>query len=95
MRFVCIGEGDFDISVEMVDTEPEDAERILLKASLDSGSSLCLSRFRPLSNSAFASCSSATPFLTAVLGSFWWNSHDMEAQDKLHSISLNATARAK
>lgn len=55
------GEGDL---VEMVETEnEEDAERILLEATRNSGSSLCRSCFRPLSCSNLASCSSATPFL--------------------------------
>jgi hypothetical protein len=59
------GEGDRDIFVEIVDTETDegDADRILLGAPPSSRSSLCLSCFRPLSCSAFASCSSATPFL--------------------------------
>ena len=60
-----LGEGDRDIFVEIVDTETDEleADRILLGAPRVSGSSLCRSRFRPLSCSAFASCSSATPFL--------------------------------
>jgi hypothetical protein len=53
----------------MVETETEDAEAdlILLGCPALSGSSLCLSLFRPLSRSAsaLASCSSATPFLKA------------------------------
>ena len=60
-----LGDGDRDILVEIVDTDADEgeADRILLGAPRISGSSLCLSRFRPLSCSAFASCSSATPFL--------------------------------
>jgi len=60
-----LGDGDRDKFVDMVDTEADEAEadRILLSAPRASRSSLCLSRFRPLSCSAFASCSSATPFL--------------------------------
>jgi len=66
---VCRGDDDRDKCVDIVETESEEteAERILLDAPLASGSSLCLSRFRPLSCSAFASCSSATPFLQYVL----------------------------
>jgi hypothetical protein len=62
---VSLGEGDLERFVDIVDTEADEAEadRILLGATRISGSSLCLSRFRPLSCSAFASCSSATPFL--------------------------------
>jgi hypothetical protein len=62
---VSLGDSDLDKFVEIVDTEEDeaDADRILLGAPRLSGSSLCLSRFRPLSCSAFASCSSATPFL--------------------------------
>ncbi len=60
-----LGDGDRDMLVDIVDTEADEgeADRILLGAARISGSSLCLSRFRPLSCSAFASCSSATPFL--------------------------------
>ena len=64
---VGLGDGDRDIFVDIVETEveePDDAERTLLEAPPTSGSSsLCLSRFRPLSSSNLASCSSATPFL--------------------------------
>ena len=63
----CRGDGDLDIFVDIVETEAEDAEadRIRLGFPALSGSSLCLSLFRPLSRSAsaLASCSSATPFL--------------------------------
>ena len=60
-----LGDGDRDMLVDIVDTDADEgeADRILLGAPRISGSSLCLSRFRPLSCSAFASCSSATPFL--------------------------------
>ncbi len=60
-----LGDGDRDMLVDIVDTEADEgeADRILLVALRISGSSLCLSRFRPVSRSAFASCSSATPFL--------------------------------
>jgi hypothetical protein len=60
------GDGERDILVDIVETETDDVEevdRILLEAPLISGSSLCRSRFRPLSCSSLASCSSATPFL--------------------------------
>jgi hypothetical protein len=62
---ISLGDGDRDMFVEIVDTETDEceADRNLLGAPRSSGSSLCLSRFRPLSCSAFASCSSATPFL--------------------------------
>jgi hypothetical protein len=65
---VSLGDGDRDKFVDIVDTEADEAEadRILLGAPRISGSSLCLSRFRPLSCSAFASCSSATPFLGEI-----------------------------
>jgi hypothetical protein len=65
---VSLGDGDGDKFVDIVDTEADEAEadRILLGAPRISRSSLCLSRFRPLSCSAFASCSSATPFLEEV-----------------------------
>lgn len=60
----CFDNGlDVDRSVDTVDTEVEEADRLLLGPPLDSKSSLCLSRFRPRSNSAFANVSSATPFL--------------------------------
>ena len=60
-----LGDGDRDMLVDIVDTDADEgeADRILLGAPRISGSSLCLSRFRPLSCSAFASGSSATPFL--------------------------------
>ena len=65
---ISLGDGDRDIFVDIVDTEADEgeADRILLGAERSSGSSLCLSRFRPLSCSAFASCSSATPFLQEI-----------------------------
>lgn len=68
---VSLGDGDRDKFVDMVETEADEAEadRILLGAPRMSGSSLCLSRFRPLSCSAFASCSSAIPlFLSSSCG---------------------------
>jgi len=58
----CLGEGDRDKFVDIVETDAEEADRIRFDAPLSSGSSLALSRFRPLSSSAFASCSSAMPF---------------------------------
>lgn len=60
-----LGDGDRDILVDMVETDTDEsgADRNRLGAPPSSRSSLCLSRFRPLSCSAFASCSSATPFL--------------------------------
>lgn len=55
---------DPERSVEIVDTETEEElDRFLFGPPRVSGSSLCLSRLRPLSSSAFASCSSAMPFL--------------------------------
>jgi hypothetical protein len=63
---VALGGGDRDIFVDIVETdvdEADDADRILFEAPLTSGSSPCLSCFRPLSSSSLASCSSATPFL--------------------------------
>jgi hypothetical protein len=67
--------GDFDILIDLrfpssfvdiVETDAEEADRIRFDAPLSSGSSLALSRFRPLSSSAFASCSSAMPFLIGL-----------------------------
>jgi hypothetical protein len=65
---ISLGDGDRDIFVDIVKTEADEgeADRILLGAARTSGSSLCLSRFRPLSCSVFASCSSATPFLQEI-----------------------------
>jgi hypothetical protein len=60
-------EGDRDKFVDIVETDAEEADRIRLDAPLGSGSSLGLSRFRPLSSSVFASCSSAMPFLIGDL----------------------------
>ena len=61
------GDRDRDMLVDMVDTEPEEADRILFEGPGTSKSSLCLSRFRPLSSSSLASCSSATPFLEIAI----------------------------
>lgn len=57
------GDGDRERLVDMVETEFEEVDRILFEGPRTSRSSLCLSLFRPLSCSNFASCSSATPFL--------------------------------
>lgn len=43
------GEGDRDLPVDMLDTEAEDADLILLDVPRHSTSSRCLSRLRPLS----------------------------------------------
>jgi hypothetical protein len=50
----CRGEGERDRFVEMVDTDAEDADADRILLDVVSGSTLCLSRFRPLSSSAFA-----------------------------------------
>ena len=61
-----VGSGVPERFVDMLETEADDeadADRIRFEAPRTSGSSLCLSRLRPRSCSAFASCSSAIPFL--------------------------------
>ena len=62
-----LGDGDRDWLVDIVETEAEEtekADRILFPLCPSaSSSSICLSRFLPLSASILASCSSATPFL--------------------------------
>jgi hypothetical protein len=65
-RVDCLGGGDRDKFVDIVETDADEADRIRFDAPLSSGSSLALSRFRPLSSSAFASCSSAMPFLIGL-----------------------------
>lgn len=57
------GDGDRDMMVEMLDTDADEADRILFGGAGLSKSSLCRSRFLPLSLSAFANNSSASPRL--------------------------------
>lgn len=58
-----LGEGDREMPVDIVETEPDDADRLRFAVISCSKSSLNLSRFLPPSSSAFASISSARPFL--------------------------------